>query len=1330
MLKQMDRPTAEHLSAILTQAGSGRPVQPAWQAQRAPGSQIALDKNGRKTWQAFSGWTRMVLDQNKTGLVNMTHQVSLPDPWPRQRTFDQAWYLLHPLLNPLPENDQVWLCFDAVSHACVVFVNGEEAGHHIGGFTPFELNLTPWLQEGINTIAIWVQDDSAVLDTATSSAISQLATPHRGPAASHRPEMAGLTGGVYLERRSSLHLARIHIKPSTRKQQLCIVAHLSDQNPAGRIRHEVYHWPDGQTPVLTVPPVALSEGSTGPGLTTVRSEVEWTNPTLWSPESPHLYVLRTTVERKGTSESVETRFGFREFWIDGKHFMLNGHPIRLLGDGDVRFEFLSLDPERARDHNRRLLATLKHKFFFNAARLHTFLYPRWVVQAADEVGLLLIDQSAIWSHFKGHYTRGGQQFLENMRLQFAEWFYRDANNPSVVIWDVENEMIRDGRTPEEEKWVLQLDEFIKEHDPLAIINHSGAAYYHPQQAMIHVHMQEQYTRIMEEWQESGSRPLVMGEFWIGGRGETRLPNGYEYQDREDWHREEARLYREHMLQMRNYSVAGIMPHRITNWPLIKPPVLNSAATDDAPYTWRFDTVRAEGARGLAPVVVFAWPRRSTVVEDETFNREIVLCNDHETAQALFVTCQYGPHTREFSITLQPGEQHRWTVSFTPTKTTEDLVLTAKDAQSAHLEEDRLSIHALPAAATQPPICQRRLVLLTEGDKETAAALTELGLSYTVEATLPEDADKTIVIIPPGAPRCAVKGSATALGQYLAAGGRLLSLAQSQRPAWGPRGFLFSSTVRSSAPEFDQAGWQAENKDLLYCRALPTYAANHPALTYLEPHDFVEWGDDGRVADDAFVRPNAAELPAPCPYRVLLGHSRRENASLLEFRIGEGTGLLCQAHLIRQRQHPAARALLFNLLRYLDGPAWEARLEILGVLGTLPCSHVAQMTGLPESAIQDPRGCDCTPQLVLATDGANPEQIMKLAEAGATVLVLSCDTVGRLPGFEVQPAGESTLAGTRANTTDHQIFWGVASASFLPLDQSPAQGTLTALPAGATPLLQGLIRRDLSWRDIGFKGLETLDGAAPLAAELAVGKGRIIATTLEPRDPTKEAHCQLLVNLLANGGIRIPRGLQDGQVFQVKPTVPLSFDGRLDDWTNDMEDSNLSEYSHADPILLTAQDTIHGQVASDASFSAVLYWLYDSETLYLGGIIFSDKEEVLLSAYLDDQLIELALNTQTLRINGRPMDGTRLVLGQQAADEILDTRALNLSQVHWRTGQVTRCARFTGTTFESAIPWKAIGHETPPARMRSRICLTQASGAMLQVPVTTAPSSPRVELRLV
>jgi hypothetical protein len=1330
----------------ISEAGELKCESVFWKEQRAPHSHILAAPDARTIASLLDGWNKISLPSeyedvegdgkftntldgipifkfypvpDGSGPPVASQNISLPDEWLPGRNYHHAWYLLKADLGIL-KSKQLWMKFDTVSHACVLFVNGTMVGRHQGGYTPFEFDITSSVKDGENLFAVWAQDDT-VARRPDGGIVSQM---DYGSGALNG-QMAGMRGGIYLEERESSHISRIRIRTSTRQNSFNVETWIRGGTSELRVSHTVYEWPDGKKVLLEIPEASVPANSAGE--LKIESNKTWRDAKRWSPAHPNLYVLRTRIICDGHSESLETRFGFREFWIEGRQFILNGVPVRLLGDGGHPFELRdSIDPRRSLDFNRRCLAFFKDNFNFMSLRLHDMVHPAWSSLAADEAGVLIINQSGLrHNHIQG-YDKGREDFLSNLEIEFDEWYWRDVNNPSIVIWDVENELIRGARPPAREKWVLGLDEFIWKNEPNAIVEHSGAAYYSPQQQIIHVHMQEQNSRIMREWHEKGIAPIVMGEFWMGGRGETRLPNSYEYSDREDWHREEARLYREHLLEMRYYGVSGVMPHRLTRWPLINHAPLVSKDTviqdyDGSIFKWRFPTIRNYGARGIAPVVVFAWPRSASVQGGLPFEKEIVVCNDRAEKVSLEISCEYGSQSKSWHVELAPAEQKSTKVNFTPDPSAQRLAVSAKDKSGHIIEEDDIPIHVLPAEKLSAPKLQRRVVVVPTIDGATANALDELGIRYAVSETFPEDADQTIVLLPSRSADDALGGNAARLRAYLEADGRLLAMPQEKLPRWLPLGLQFWSALRSSVPEFDRGGWDATNKDMIYSREIPVHAAKHPILDSMTQEDFKEWSPlDGRISDDAFVRPNTLDVAAKGPYRVILGATRRENASLVEFSIGSGTGILCQAQVIEQRANPAARAMLFNMLKYLDGPAWNAGDMNIGLLGEISPGRLAELTGIDERFFLTLPTSGTVPGLILAGDHADVDLITDYAQKGSTVIVLSCETTGRLAGYRVEQDSEAYYSATRINVEDHHLFWGISGASFVPLRKTPAKGALSSTPADAKILLNGHAGGHSpfgnSWVvDYGFYGLETRESAPPLAACQTLGNGTLVASTIEPWDVKSETHRQLICHLLANAGVSIPN--THGQItsVKVKSTAPLKFDGCLDDWMNDMEDLSISEYSHADPIVLSSRDIASGSVESDLDMSGIFYMLHDERYLFLGGIIFSADEAVKAIFEMDGKSLAVDLSSRSVTLEGEPVHEVKVAFGNQKAGEIIDTKLLGLMSFHKQTGKTEFLSDTKGRTFEIGIPWNSVGHSKPPVQIRGKVRIDRNNKDMLQVP---------------
>lgn len=1309
-----------------------------WQSQQAPGSRMtaagdarqvawlmdewtriavppltSLLPPGQEYWHTLRGWKSYTVPADP-GPVTI-EKVNLPDQWVPERTHHQAWYIAQ--IEHQVDGREYWLTFDAVAHACSVFVNGHEAGSHVGGFTPFQIELTPWLKDDLNTIAIHVQDETAVVDVANRTAISQTG-PGRGIYNAH---VAGICGGVYLEGRQQVHVRRLRVRSSSRRQTLTTETWLSGDPAPTVVQQSVYEWPDGDEPVLTLPEKTLH------GENFTQSTLNWPEAKPWSPDHPNLYVLRTTLKSGNRSETIETRFGFREFWIQEGQFMLNDSPIRLLGDGGVHRALNSIVPGKARDYARKALLFLKRHFHYTSTRLHSFIFPRWTVQAADEAGLLVINQCGLLSSRRDWYRRGGETFLRHTEAQFEAWYWRDVNSPSVVIWDVENELLRNGRDSEIKAWVLQLDEFIRRHDPDAIIQHSGAAWYDKDQQIIHVHMQEQYAKVIESWKARHRHlPLVLGEFWMGGRGETRLPNSFEYTDRQDWHREEGRLYREHMLEMRNHGVNGIMPHRLTCWPLEKD-VDALLSQDDAQgdpepeYRWRWDQSVNQGARGLAPVIVFFWPRQSTAVAGELFTRTIVVCNDRQLAMDLHVTCSYCQQKNSWDVRVAPAGQARLEVTFQAESFTAPMHVSVGGAAGESLEHDALSIHPLPEAALTLEPMRRQVVIVPSMNDALAAMLEKLQVAFTVSKRIPDNAPNTLLLIPPDVAPDALGRDGEAVSQYLAAGGRLLAFAQHEQPAWLPTKLPLFSSLRPSASEFDGAGWPKNNRDLMYSRHLPVFAQSHPVLQHLNADDFKDWGpQDGRISDDVYTRPNALNLHTTGAFRVLLGASRRENASLVELGNHAGTALLCQTHVLSQKHCPAARTLFHNMLRYLDGPAWVMGQDRIGLIGDIDAALLSRLTGVAAESFTCVETTTEVPQVIIAGDRADIDVLQSLARQGATVLVLSCETSGRLPGCEVEQHEDYVYSGTRAGIVDHPLFWGVSSASFLPLQNTPARGAIQRLPDDAQVLMGGHCRGHSpfsnDWSvDIGFYGLETREAAPPIATMWTVGQGAIIATTIEPWDAQAVTHRQLLATLLANAGVPIPTTPGQSATIEVKWTIPLAIDGQLDDWTNDIEDINLSRHSHAVPIPITSTDASAGRIMSDLDLSGIVYFLLDNDHLFAGGIVFERKNAAAVTISLGDHRVTIDLQTGTAEVDGKSVNQGRFAAGLHPADKVIDTHLLNLTKIHGQTNKAEVVADTPGKTFELAIPWTDLGYSQPPSNLNARIELSRPDGALIARP---------------
>ncbi len=203
---------------------------------------------------------------------------------------------------------------------------------------------------------------------------------------------------------------------------------------------------DNGTEVLAISPVAVALPAGESREIALTSP--WCDYIPWSPENPHLYQLHTALLGAGSGDSVETRFGFREVWIDGHRILLNGRPQRWRGEWCHKSHSHWLRPEYVRQWFQQI-----KDLNMNYVRMHTFPHPGYFLDIADEMGIMVCQESAL--HGSGPYGWETPALWERAWAHARRMVARDKNHPSLVIWSVENEM----------RWALNLVPGAKERLP-------------------------------------------------------------------------------------------------------------------------------------------------------------------------------------------------------------------------------------------------------------------------------------------------------------------------------------------------------------------------------------------------------------------------------------------------------------------------------------------------------------------------------------------------------------------------------------------------------------------------------------------------------------------------------------------------------------------------------------------------------------------------------------------------------------------------------------------------------------------------------------------------
>jgi beta-galactosidase len=359
----------------------------------------------------------------------------------------------------------LFLRFEAVRFVAEVYLNGQKVGGHFGGWEPFEIDISAACRPGkTHELVVRVQDVTGVIDQPMDYAkreggrfINQAKDSVMTPVGSQCAQV-GIWQPVSLLAREDVYLDDVFVQTSLRRHQLSArvtVRNLSDRERRVRVENSVAGGPTLRAVDVVVPARAT--------VTATPCE-SWANPRLWGPEDPHLYHLATRVSEAGqTLDTVQTRFGFREFWTDGADLVLNGTPMKFLATaGHPRG---SLDGEQSKAAALDFYQRIREAGCV-AMRLHANVWPRWWYEAADEVGMPIVMESAFFC-WSDDYALSKPAFWKNYRQHLQDIVRAHQNHPSIVMISLENEILHCGgeRDPNTVRNLAEAGRLVKSLDP-------------------------------------------------------------------------------------------------------------------------------------------------------------------------------------------------------------------------------------------------------------------------------------------------------------------------------------------------------------------------------------------------------------------------------------------------------------------------------------------------------------------------------------------------------------------------------------------------------------------------------------------------------------------------------------------------------------------------------------------------------------------------------------------------------------------------------------------------------------------------------------------------
>ncbi len=959
------------------------------------------------------------------------------------------------------------LRFGGVKYNSTILVNGKQVGGHFGGYEPFQVDVTDAVRfDRPNELAVRCQTWAGVMtdgpkqfskagswDAIRSAPRDRILAPIGGLYG-----LYGIWDDVTLVSHPVVYIKDLFIKPSVRRGELVVDYTLANESPADA-EVELSAAVEG---AIALPTAAVKVPAGKIALTTLRAA--WPKPRLWSHADPHLYSLQSVIRNveSGIRDSVASRFGFREFWCQGPDFYLNGSKIHLLASS-------GWPPHgpKTREEIAAFWRGLKACGCV-AFRTHTQPWPAAYYDVANELGILVIVEGAVWND-DDIYRVNDPAFWDNYAAHLAAMVARDKNHPSVVMWSLENEFTggrANDNTPFPKEQLIRLGKLVKQLDPTRPIVYESDGDPGGVADVIGIHYPHEYPDYTC-WPNEGywldkpspgsggggiflngekaflwkrDKPLYIGEFlWVPSSDpapHTIFFGDDAYIDYNHYRNlAKAEAWKMQILAYRVQGVSGICPWTVTEGgPLIV-----------------YNPLYRAHQEMYQPIAAYCLDYDRSFFGGEKVTRRIMVFNDSLapaklTLRSAFPAPEPGAEAQVQSIELAPGESRQVEVTlqmpaYNPRKG--DWEWSLRLEHDGKVVQDQKLFCFIGPRPRLPKVSARVGLFDPRGD--TRGLFQEQVFEASPVASLDKlDPSLELLVIGAGAFKPLAKGTSVigrivperaALDAFLARGGRVLVLEQETYPEG-----LFDLSLTSHC------------STMTFPLATPPLGAGYPALADCWPsRESLEfWRGDNLVTQHEPPRPAKG---GAIPILVSGSAAGLDNAPLLERPTGRGCLVLSQLLLVKKfATEPISARILTNLLGYLAG--YQPRQSKTAVLGGSPeyRAHLRSLGLRFDMVKEPPRDPAAYSLLVCRGEVGDPAALRQFVEQGGHALV------HRLPPNALGPLCQAFGAKLLVQPYSGHVARAEPPEPYF----GPALRDPREYPKRPDPLLSRLAREDLYW----------------------------------------------------------------------------------------------------------------------------------------------------------------------------------------------------------------------------------------------------------------------------
>lgn len=361
-----------------------------------------------------NGYFKNAKPKNKTDRVEYdfdnSETLRVPGDWNSQKEklflYEGTMWYEKPFDYAKKQNTRLFLYFGAVNYDAIVYINGEKLGEHVGGFTPFNFEITGKVKDGKNFIVVKVDDKRRRDGVPTVN--------------TDWWNYGGITRDVEI----------VEVPETFIRDYFIQLGKGSNDEIRGWLQLDGKSFP--QVAHITIPEAGIDK--------TVKTDNYGYTPfsirakfTLWSPENPKLY----NVTIVSAADTVKDKIGFRTIESKGTKILLNGKQIFLRGIS-IHEEAPIRNGRAYSKEDADTLLTWAKQLGCNFVRLAHYPHNANMIREAEKMGIM------VWSEIPVYWTiLWSNPFVrENASNQLKEMITRDKNRAPIILWSIANETPR------------------------------------------------------------------------------------------------------------------------------------------------------------------------------------------------------------------------------------------------------------------------------------------------------------------------------------------------------------------------------------------------------------------------------------------------------------------------------------------------------------------------------------------------------------------------------------------------------------------------------------------------------------------------------------------------------------------------------------------------------------------------------------------------------------------------------------------------------------------------------------------------------------------------